>query len=293
MDEAAGGHNHHNSWAAWAAPLLFHVLTEQRALISHACGESSSQRSKQLKLCSSFAPHHSPALRKLYFIQQLSTCWPPVSVSQLQTPEKCGIICAGWSAYSMICTRSSGPWPSAPCVASNSETLPISFFSFLLFSLFTFQELSEVFPVWLYPASVLIWLSFFKIYLFFIFFPRAASLEPLSSLTAKSADLQHPRGLDSVRLSLWVSSKSSSSESCSKLAACSAFKYITKQTDCQHRGAGRAVSKGPDLSGKWCKRGKNGLEKYPGKIHRYITGSDPRWGVQSARYWDFMNFIMK
>lgn len=51
----------------------------------------------------------------------------------------------------------SAPGPLwAPCVASKSDTLPASLFSCLLFSLFTFQELLEVIPVCLYPASVLI-----------------------------------------------------------------------------------------------------------------------------------------
>lgn len=84
-------HKHHISWAVWAAPLLCHGLTEQRRAeqsICHGCGESSSQRSQasllQLKHCRGFAPQHSPALRKMSFIQQVSPQSLPLSGKHLK-----------------------------------------------------------------------------------------------------------------------------------------------------------------------------------------------------------------
>lgn len=156
-------------------------LSRAEQSICHGCGESSSQRSQaslaQLKHCRGFAPQCSPALRKMSFIQQLGAQCLSLSGKHLKN-SFCfmpGYQAMVWPAHTTRATL------RAPCVAPNSGTLPTSFFSCLLFSLFTFQELSEVFPVCLYPASVLIFLFFSSFFLYFFFFPWAASVEPCGS----------------------------------------------------------------------------------------------------------------
>lgn len=169
-------HNHH--WAGLfglllCCPMASLSRAEQSRAICHGCAESSSHSSHtslvQLKHCRDFAPQHSPALRKTSFIQQLS----PQCLSLSGKPGKCTLLCQDISPWCDLHTPTRATL-RAPCVASNSDSLPTSshlFFSCLLFSLFTFQELSEVFPVCLYPASVLIVLFFSPFFLYSLFPP--------------------------------------------------------------------------------------------------------------------------
>lgn len=152
------------------------------------------------------------------------------------------------------------------------------FFSCLLFALFTFQELSEVFPVCLYPASVLIFL--FLLLSFFTFFFLPPPGQPQLNLVAAEQQSLLTCSIPGEliqSLSVCGSLQRAPAQSCSKLAACSAFKCIMERAECQGRRAGRVGSRGLDSSGKWCRRGEEGPEKYPGKIHRYTIGRDPRW----------------
>lgn len=107
MDKVAWGRYHHINRAAWAAPHLFHVLTEQIAVIFHACGESSSQRlqapstAKTLQLLYTLT---LPCPQKNVIYPMIEYCWLPVSVSQWETPKNCVYFMPGnqptaWSAH--------------------------------------------------------------------------------------------------------------------------------------------------------------------------------------------------
>lgn len=135
-------------------------------------------------------------------------------------------------------------WPAHTTRATlNSGTLPTSFFSCLLFSLFTFQELSEVFPVCLHPASVLIFLFFSSFFLYFFFSPGQPQLNLVAAEQQSLLTCSIPGELIQS-LSACGSLQRAPAQSCSKLAACSAFKYIMERTECQGRRAGRVGSRG-------------------------------------------------
>lgn len=199
MDKVAQRHNDPFSQAAWAVPLLFHVLTEQTAVIFYACGKICSQRSLasvvQLKLFSSFAL--CPQKHLL----------PSVSVSQWETSERSVILCQVISLQNDL-HASIRTMAECPMCSFQQRDSPYIFFSLPFFFVY--------FPGIVWSVSSLTSpsfgsdLPFFPF--FFLFFPWVASLEPPGSLAAESADLQHPPGADSVSFPLWVPSKSSSSK---------------------------------------------------------------------------------
>lgn len=166
------------------------------------------------------------------FIQQLGAQCLSLSGKHLKN-SLCfmpGYQAMAWPAHTTRATL------RAPCVAPNSGTLPTSFFSCLLFSLFTFQELSEVFPVCLYPASVLIFLFFFFFLSLLFFSPGQPQLNLVAAEQQSLLTCSIPGELIQS-LSACGSLQRAPAQSCSKLAACSAFKYIREQTECQGRSS--------------------------------------------------------